>query len=255
MKKKAWLLPLLALSLAAISCMCPVSGLVNLRGEGRVVEASDTVITETREASGFDAVEMNAFGRVILEQGETESLTVSGPDNIVSLVKTTVRAGVLTISMKENIVLADPQPDDVLTFTIGFQELSGLTVSGLADVEMDGLEAGRFDLRISGAGRIDLRGLALEDLDLDLSGAGEVILAGSAASADIDLSGAGDIEAGDLEIETARVRLSGLGNATLWVTERLSGEITGVGNVEYYGDPSTDLRTPGLGHFKSLGAK
>ena len=255
MKKKAWLLPLLALSLAAISCMCPVSGLVNLRGDGRVIEASDTVVSETREVSGFGAVDMRGFGRILITRGETESLTVSGSDNLVPLVETSVRAGVLVIEMKEKIVLAGAKPSNVLTFTIGLKELSRLTVSGLADVEMDGLAAPSLDINMSGAGRIDLRGLALGDLDLDLSGAGGLILAGAASSAEIDLSGAGDIQAGDLELGTARVTLSGLGNATLWVTGTLAAEITGAGNVEYYGDPTTHLRTSGLGQFTSLGGK
>ena len=256
MKKPFRLLPLLALvSLAAISCVCPVTGFFRPWTDARMVKASDTVISETREASGFSAIDMRGIGRIIITQGETESLEIRGSDNIVPLVTTVVRNGVLVIDLKEKILIDDPTPANVITITIGLKDLTSLSVSGIADVQMDGLVTPRLSLDMSGTGQLDLRGLELEDLDLDLSGLGSVKLYGTAASADISLSGAGDIEAGDLELRTAEISLTGLGNATLWVTEHLEGDITGAGNIEYYGDPQTDLVSTGLGKFESLGDK
>ena len=80
-------------------------------------------------------------------------------------------------------------------------------------------------------------------------------LEGKADFAEIDLTGAGDIDAADLKVQTADVSLTGLGSATIWVTETLTGTITGAGSIEYYGDPQTDLENTGLGVFKSLGDK
>jgi hypothetical protein len=249
MKKNISLLSLLVLALPLLGC----GGFWNFVADGRVVKASDTVVSETREASGFDAIDMRGVGRIIITQGETESLTVSGADNLVPLVKTSVQSGVLAIEVKEKIVITETTPANVLTFKIGLKELSRLSVSGLGDVELDGLTASRLELDISGGGRIDLKGLAIDDLTLDLSGAGDLHLSGDASSAEFKISGAGKVEAGDLELETARVTLSGLGNATLWVTGNLIGEISGAGNIEYYGGPKTDFHTTGLGQFKSLG--
>jgi hypothetical protein len=255
MNKTHRLLPLLALSLVAISCGCPVSGLFRPWGDARGIKASDTVISETREVSGFSAIDMRGIGRIILTQGETESLEIRGSDNLVPLVMTEVRSGVLVIDMKEKIIINDPTPENVITITIGLKDLTSLSVSGISDVLMDGLVTPRLSLDISGTGQIDLSGLELEDLKLGLSGLGNVKLAGTASSAAISLSGAGNVEAGDLQLETAQITLTGLGNATLWVTEHLEGDITGAGNVEYYGDPTTDFDNTGLGHFESLGDK
>jgi hypothetical protein len=251
MKKIFKLLPLIALSLPLLGC----GGFFNFLGDGRVIKASDTVVSETRETSGFTAVDMRGVGRIILSQGETESLEVSGSDNLVPLVKTSVQAGVLVIEMTEKVIITNPNPANVLTYTIGVKELTALTVSGLGDVEMDGLSASRFDMTISGTGKIDLKGLELEDLDLSLSGMGDVTFSGAAESAAITLSGAGNVNAGGFKLRTARITLSGAGNATLWVTGKLNGEISGAGNVEYYGKPETDVNTTGVGRFKSLGNK
>ena len=133
--------------------------------------------------------------------------------------------------------------------------LSALSVSGAGDVKMDGLAASRLKVAMSGAGRIDCSGLSLESLSLALSGAGDVTLAGEAASADVLLSGAGSIDAAGFKVQTADIDLQGLGNATLWVTEKLTGSISGAGSVEYYGNPQTDFDTTGVGVFKSLGGK
>ena len=109
---------------------------------------------------------------------------------------------------------------------------------------------------MSGAGKIDFSGLSLDSLSLTLSGAGDVELAGEAASAAIQLSGAGNIDAGDLEIRNGGCPpLRASGSATLWVTGKLTGSISGAGNIEYYGNPETDLKETGLGVFKSLGSK
>jgi hypothetical protein len=251
MKKLTSLLSLIALSLLLTGC----NGFVFHGITGRTVRASNTLMTETREASGFTAVDMRGMGRVVLTQGETESLVVSGSDNVVPLVRTSVRNGVLVIEMDELIIVTDMHESNALTFTIGVKDFEALSVSGAADVMMDGLTASRLKLNISGAGKIDLTGLSVDDLSLSLSGAGDVELAGQSGSLAVQLSGAGRIDAGDLEVETADVRLSGFGDATLWVTGKLTGSISGAGNVEYYGNPQTDFEDTGLGVFKSLGDK
>jgi hypothetical protein len=250
MNKASRLLPLLSLSLLLTGC----AGWVFPAG-GRFIEASRTVVRETREASGFHAVEMRGVGRILLTQGETESLEVSGPGNIVALTGTSVRGGVLVIELKENVILRHTNPADVLTVSVTVRDLDALTVSGIADVRMDGLAGSGLEVEVSGTGRIDLRGLDLGSLRLDLSGLSDVELSGRSESAEIDLSGAGNVAAGGLALQTARISLSGAGNARLWVAGDLTGDISGAGNVEYYGNPEAHLEASGLGRFKSLGSK
>jgi hypothetical protein len=251
MKKHFSLLSLIALSLLLTGC----GGMFHFVKTGKTIKASNTVVGETREASGFTAIDMRTVGRLVLSQGEVESLAVRGSDNVVPLVKTSVQDGVLVIEMEEDYFVTDMHDANVLTFTIGVKDLNSLTLSGAGDVQMDGLTASRLKLNISGAGRIDFSGLSVDSLSLALSGAGDVTLSGEADSAAILLSGAGNIDAAGLKVQTADIDLQGLGNATLWVTGKLTGSISGAGNVEYYGNPQTDLNNSGLGRFKSLWGK
>jgi predicted small secreted protein len=251
MKKHLSLLSLIALSLLLTGC----NGIVVFGKGGKTIRASDTLMSETREASGFTAIDMRAAGRLVITQGDVESLAVRGSDNVVPLVKTSVQDGVLVIEMEELVIVTDMDDFNALTFTIGVKDLAALTVSGAADVKMDGLAASRLKMSISGAGKIDFSGLSVDTLSLVLSGAGDVTLSGETSSASIMLTGVGNIDAARLKVQTADITLQGLGNATLWVMGKLTGSISGAGNIEYYGDPVTDLKATGLGVFKSLGSK
>jgi hypothetical protein len=249
MKPCPRLLPLLVFALPVLAC-----GGFRF-GSNLVIVASAKAVRETREASGFHAVEMRGIGNVVLTQGETESLEVSGPDNVVPLVKTYVRGGVLIFELEPGVVVTGMSSANDLTYTVGVKDLSALTVSGLGDLEMDKLSAAHLNVRMSGTGRITLRSLALGGLDLTLSGMGDAVLSGEAADVEIDISGAGNVNAPDLKIQAGRIDISGAGSATVWVTENLTGTISGAGMVEYYGDPQTDFNNSGLGAFKSLGRK
>jgi hypothetical protein len=244
------LLSITVLISAAVACSIgPITSNVKL------IEPSNNVITEERPVSGFSGIDMRTFGQVIISQGDTESLTVKGSDNIVPLVKTYVKDGVLVIEMEEEINFTNINEDNVLTFTIAVKDLSSLAISGLGNVEMESLATPKLDIVMSGAGQVVLDKLMADDLEVEVSGLGNVELAGEVPTARIEIPGAGNLNAPDLKIHSATVKIDGLGNATLWVTDSLTGTINGAGNVEYYGDPEVDTQTNGIGQFKSLGSK
>lgn len=230
-------------------------GLIDAVTNRETITPSDTIITVEPDVSGFNAIEMHTFGKVDISQGDSDSLTITGSDNVVPLVQATVRNGVLVLEMDRSVNILPSNTGDILTFTITVEELSGLDVSGLGDVTVGDLHTGDLQIDMSGAGQIEIDALAAQTVDVDLSGLGRIALAGTADSLKVVISGAGGLDAGDLECQTADVTISGLGGATLWVTDQLNGTINGSGNVRYYGDPQTDVSTPGLGDFESLGDK
>lgn len=252
MKTKLVLLPIIVTVLLTISC----SNFIRIGSGDKTVTPSDVYMTEERTVNSFSSINMSTLGRVLLSQGEGESLTIKGRDNLVPLIQTEVRNGVLHISMDEDVKLLLGNNDaDLLTFTIALKDLTSLTVSGLADVEMDSLSTTRLDITMSGAGQFKLDQLNSESVNITLSGLGNVNIGGEVTRATIEISGAGSVNAADLKCQTANVNIPGLGGATVWVTEQLTGEISGSGNVSYYGNPQVTTKTSGLGQFKSLGSK
>jgi len=251
MKTKLIFLPLFLTATLAISCQG--ISLVDLNKDA--IKPSNVIITEQRDLSGYTGIDMRTFGKMVLSQGDRESVTISGSDNIVAVIQTSVRDGILVIETEENINVTGVNEENVLTFTIVVKDLSSITLSGAADIQMDSLSTSRLEVNMSGAGQFVLDQLKADSVNITLSGIGSVELSGQVSQARIDIPGAGSINFGDLQIQTANVTISGVGSATIWVTDQLTGNISGAGNVSYYGNPQTDVETSGIGQFKSLGSK
>jgi hypothetical protein len=161
----------------------------------------------------------------------------------------------LIIRTKQNITVTKLDSAHMLTFTIVVKELGSLSVSGAGDVQIETLSTPSLTLSLSGAGRVTQNQLTTDNLNIHLSGVGGININGKATQATIDMSGAGGVEAADLQIQNAKITISGLGGATLWVSDQLTGDISGTGSVSYYGNPQTNTNSTGLGNFKSLGSK
>jgi hypothetical protein len=220
-----------------------------------MITPSNVIISENREVSGFSAIDFSTFGKVNIMQGDTESLNISGPDNIVPRIKTSVKNGTLVIETEGNLNIAPSGKLNPLIFTIVVKNLNSLDVSGLGDVQIETLSTPNLTIDMSGAGKVVQNQITTDELVIDLSGLGGIDITGQATQATIDISGAGSVNAPDLKIQNANVNISGLGSATLWVTDELSGEISGGGSVSYYGNPQANTSSTGLGSFKSLGDK
>jgi hypothetical protein len=238
-----------------ISGCSVMSEVVDRVKDAETIRPSDNIITESRDVSSFDAIDFRTFGRVIISQGESESLTIEGSDNLVALIQTKVTADKLIIDTEKPISILSMDKEDVLTFTIMVKDLSELTVSGAGDVQMDALNTTSLDLVMSGAGNVTIEQFEAEELSATISGAGSLEVSGQVTEATIEISGAGGVKAGDLESQTATVNITGLGGVTVWVTEQLNGTISGAGSVSYYGDPQTNTNSTGLGNFEALGNK
>jgi hypothetical protein len=81
-----------------------------------------------------------------------------------------------------------------------------------------------------------------------LTGLGSIILSGPKQNnISIGLNGVGYIGAYDLEVSNADVMLGGSGEVEVFVTEELTGLISGNGNVYYRGNPFINLPVTGTG--------
>jgi hypothetical protein len=221
----------------------------------QVVRGSGKITSEERAVSDFSALDFSGFGEMTIIQGDTEGLTIETDDNLLPLIESNVRNGVLTIRVGERGVQVVPRPTDSIRFTLHVKELNALDMSGAGQITAEALTAPSFALTHSGAGQVNIDVLSADDLAATLSGAGEVNIGGKVSEQTVELSGLGNYAAGDLESQSAEVVLSGAGSATLWVTEQLDATLSGAGSIRYYGSPQVSQTTSGLGKIEGLGAK
>lgn len=224
----------------ALMASCVFGGAI---GSGRAV-------TETRAVSGFDSVEFSFFGDMTITQGDEESLTISGDDNIVPLIKTEVEDGVLKI-YADGVNISRPVMP--LRFELKVKDLSGLQLAGAGSITTEKLSTARLAASVTGAGALRIDDLTADALDVKLTGVGDTNVTGTVDRQQVLVSGAGSYFGEDLRSGVAQVTISGLGSARLWATEALDVSISGAGSVEYKGNPQVTQLISGLGTVTAMG--
>jgi hypothetical protein len=229
---------LLSIALLAVTgAACSV--IIGERGSG-------DVITETREVSGFDGVDLAGEGRVEIEFGDTESLVIEAEDNLMPLLTSDIEGGTLVLGTTENI---DPTEDVVYAVTV--IGLDHIRLSGSGDILAPDAEGSSITVELTGSGSVFLTDLDLDVVEGEISGSGDIELSGVAARLDASIPGSGTLNAEALSVDQANVSISGSGDAVVNVSDRLVADIGGSGSIEYLGNPTVESNVSGSGSIES----
>ena len=220
-----------------------------------VTRGSGNLVTETREVSGFNEVQLDGAGRLVITQGETESLEIEAEDNIIDELTSGVQGQTLELGFEEQLWRNNVIPTRGITYTLTVIDLTAITFNGAGDLEMESLDTSSLELVINGAGQINLDELTADSLSVQVSGTGSIDISGQVSSQSVTIDGAGNYEAGDLQTSSTTVDINGLGNGTVWVTESLDVTIDGGGTLNYYGSPSVTQEINGVGDINNRGEK
>ena len=224
-----------ALVLAATACF----GLGSHESEG-----SGVVRRESRTVAAFTAIVIEGSGNVTLSQGSPQSLSVETDDNLLPLVKTEVRAGVLSLGFKEGV---KPVHMSQLEFFITVPELTGVKISGSGNLHSTGLIRGRtLTLEISGSGGIYSE-LDVDGLGVTISGSGGMTAEGKAGHLSVAISGSGSVQARDLASVDADVTVNGSGEAVINARRTIAINVSGSGRVAYGGGAEATITKSGSG--------
>lgn len=212
---------------------------------------SGNVITETREVSGFDAVNVSYPATVLIKQGNAESLKIEAEDNLMPNLKTQVKNGTLEIFYeRENGKHVNPTK--TVNITIVVKDLVDVEFTSAGELIVENLKTDALDVSLSGAGNIKLDKILVKTLGVNLSGAGSSTASGTADDLSLNISGFGDFKGKDLHNKDAQVDISGAGSATVWVDDNLDAQISGAGSISYYGSPSVSKQISGVGNVNHL---
>jgi hypothetical protein len=215
---------------------------------------SGNVITQTREVSGFDAVNVEYPAQVLIKQGNTESLKIEAEDNLLPNLKTEVKNGTLEIFYKrENGKHVNPTK--IVKITITVKDLTEVDFTSAGELIIEKLKTDNLDVSLSGAGNLNLEEIQVQALEVNLSGAGSMTASGTADDLNLNISGFGDFKGAELHDKKAHVDISGAGSATVWVDDSLAAEVSGAGSVSYYGSPSVTRDISGVGDISHAGDK
>ena len=204
------------------------------------------VVTETFSPDSFTNLHISGQFDVVLMPGSRPSVTITGDENLLEWIKVDSRGQVLNIETERRL-----NSTSGIEVLVTYTKLEEIISSGASNISTeDQIITESMRLEISGAGKIDLD-LDVERLNLDLSGAALIYLSGKATELDADMSGAGSLEAFSLQTRNCDVNISGVGSAEVNVSGNLNAQVSGVGGVEYMGNPEHVSRdVSGIGRIK-----
>lgn len=215
---------------------------------------------ETRELEEFNTINMRGIGKLFIEQGKDYRVTIQGDEIALQRITTQIKDGKLVIDVGRDWIEKISAGFDFLSvhdirIDVTVKALKELEVAGAADIEVNHIRTDSLTLKLIGASNVKVMDLKASTLHTEIPGAGKIRIDGTVKDQTIMLAGAANFSGHELESKTARVTLSGVGSAQLWVTDELDVSIAGVGSVEYFGFPTIKQSLTMLGKISSLGDK
>lgn len=253
-------LVLLLVGLLASAC--------NTFNVGGGIQGSGNVIQEDRDVSGFTGVQLNTSGDVTITAGEADALTIEAEDNIMPLLTSEVRGGVLQLGTTPNSSFSTTRGIHYIVTIASLEsvELNGsgdinvadfsgdsfsITTNGSGDTTFAAVEVADVSITVNGSGAVELASLSGDTLQVRQTGSGDITVAGQVTSQDVEKPGSGSYHAFDLASATANINVSGSGDAEITVSEALNAQLSSSGNVIYAGEPAIEQSTTGSGDVRA----
>ncbi len=248
--------------------------------------------TRSFNVGSFSEISLSIPGKAYVRQGNTSSVELEGPADLLSEIEVVNEGDKLIIRTKDKWFKWDWRDAKDITAHITTKEIAALHVSGSGEmlvmtrVKTDNLklkvsgsgtlkveaDAGDVTADISGSGDITLRGnlknvkstisgsgkLNLQAsvaglASFNISGSGDALARGSASEVEARISGSGKVLAAALETKSCKVRISGSGSVEVNVSDELDATISGSGDVHYAGNPSRlNVHSSGSGKIKKM---
>jgi hypothetical protein len=227
---------ILAFILIIVSC-----DVIGEQGSGKIAR-------QERKVAAFTGIDVSGAFNVYLSQGTEPSVIVEADDNLLDIIKTEVKGGILVVETTKPI-----HHSSKLKVFVTFTELKSIEISGAVDVESV-TRLNLPELMISSSGAADGKlEMDVQKLSIECSGGSKMKLTGSAKDVVLDASGAIDLDAFDFPAENYKVTISGAGKANINVSKELKVDISGAANVRYKGNPTKNIQDiSGAGSVKKV---
>ena len=201
----------------------------------------------------FDSIDLSGSAVVRFTQGASDQVVIDGDDDVQRSVRLDLQGGTLSIRPGGAWKFWSGQR---VQMVITARDLKRLSISGAADfVAPAPVQVGDLAVHISGAGLARFDQFRADTLKFSVSGSGDGQFAGSTRELGLAISGRGDFRGDALQTQRAKVSISGIGSAKLWVLNDLGVSVSGIGKVDYWGTPEVSRRSSGMATITGHGAR
>ncbi|WP_374350734.1 head GIN domain-containing protein [Chitinimonas sp.] len=196
-----------------------------IRGSGKIIE-------QTRQVSDFTAIRSEGAYVLDVTAGAATSLKISGDDNFLPLLETSVSNGELQIRFKNGKDAVHFGSNSKLRITVTTPTLNRFSGEG--------------------AGKVMFHNLAGDSFTIAYQGAGLLTAGGQVKNLTVQADGAGSMDLKALKAANATVSLEGVGAINVHASESLTASVDGIGSLTYYGHPAKVSKSiSGIGSFRA----
>lgn len=210
--------------------------------DSRSIAGDGNLVTDTLALERFENIDLGGMFNVTLTRGNNPQVIIETDSNLMEHVNIQVKAGTLTISTRNEMILRPTRSK----LTITYPELTRVSLRGAGSLSStEPVESRELTFDISGAAKIDLA-VSTRILRTYLAGGGKISLEGETGKHYVELAGASLLESSCLITRETRIDLSGAGLAEVHATDLLEANLNGIGSIKYFGNPKEKRISPSI---------
>lgn len=202
-----------------------------------------------RHLGGFDRLDLRTAAKVLIRQGDEDSVLVEAAPAAQPLIVTRVDNDTLRVFDEPGVV---GQQAQVL---ITLRQLRALAASGATRVAAHGLSGRELNITGGGASAMTLQEMDVTRLRVALGGGSQLLASGRTRELTAQLGGHAGLDAADLAAEDAMVHSGGQSRATVTVLRSLNVAVAGSSVVSYHGDVKPTVAVGGHAVLRALGKR
>jgi hypothetical protein len=199
--------------------------------------------TKNYPLKDFRKIYLEGAYHVYLIQGDEPSLEIKASDKeVYDYIKVENNESTLNLKITKNHF-----DFNRITLYITVRDLEKIIIQGGVKLKTKGyLKLKDFYLQVDGGANVEMD---LKAQTVQLLGQGGVLfeLNGEAKLLDVRLEGAGHINASELQADTVKIKIEGVGTCSVYAVKELNANLQGVGKVIYRGNPVVNKSIEGLG--------
>ncbi|GGW30514.1 head GIN domain-containing protein [Arenibacter certesii] len=211
------------------------------KGNGNVQEDMRTV------KGDFSAISASEGLNVYVTQGEDYDILVEADENIIELIATDLRSGVLRIHTVENIGRATKK------IYVTLPKITVLKTSSGADLIANSvIKSETIELNASSGSNLTIEDLNADKVSANTSSGANISIAGQSNTFNGNASSGSGIKAHNLTTAVCRANASSGANISINVTESLFAEASSGADIKYSGNPKVEGKKSSSGSVSQL---
>lgn len=198
----------------------------------------DSITSKTYDISNFTSLDLEIIGEVQYEQADSFYLNASGSTTVIDALTVSDSDGKLSIELKNKKKFSESKKE--LVIKVGSPQLKEINFESIGNLHLKNkIQTSELTITNNGIGKIEIDDCHVGSFNLTSKSVGLIEAKGSTNELNINSQGVGNIDCSELKSKNAKVVSKGTGNISVFASESVDISLQGVGNVNYYGNPST----------------